>query len=140
MNKVKLIEYLNKSEIMFLATSANDQPHVRCMALIFYENTIWCCSKSNRVKVQEIKDNAAIEICVLAEGKKDVGSIRGSGTAYLISDPIIREKLSQQIQFFTAYWESPEDDDFTLIKLEIPSFMFHDPDDKQFYTISLNED
>lgn len=138
MNKNKLDEYLNKSELMYLATCTDGKPHVRCMAMIFYENSIWCCSKSNRIKVQEIKQNDSIEICILTESSKDLGSIRGNGKALIIIDPIIRKKLSEMIPFFKAYWESSEDDDFTLIKLEIGEFMFHDPDDKQFYTIAAD--
>ena len=137
MNK-KLTEYLNKSELMFLATCANSKPHVRCMAMIYFENMIWCCSKSNRLKVQEIKQNDSIEICILTEGEKDLGSIRGNGKALIIADPKIREKLSEEIPFFKAYWESSDDNDFTLIKLEISEFMFHDPEDKQFYSITMN--
>ena len=138
MNKQKLFEYLEKSELMYLATCSDGKPHVRCMAMIYFEDTIWCCSKSNRVKVQELKENNSIEICILIEGKKDLGSIRGNGKAQLITDQITRQKLSEQIPFFQAYWESPEDDDFTLIKLEIAEFMFHDPDNKQFYSILVN--
>ena len=135
MNKYKLNEYLNKSELMYLSTCADNKPHVRCMAMIYFENTIWCCSKSNRLKVQEIKQNDSIEICILTESKKDLGSIRGNGKALIITDPKVRKKLSEKIPFFKAYWESPNDNDFTLFKLEINEFMFHDPDDKQFYTI-----
>ena len=138
MNKERLVEYLNKSELMYLATCTGGKPHVRCMALIFFENSIWCCSKSNRIKVQEIKQNDSIEICILTESKKDLGSIRGNGKAIIITDKKIRKKLSEKIPFFKAYWESSDDDDFTLIKLEIDNFMFHDPDDKQFYSIPAN--
>ncbi len=137
MNKNKLIEYLNKSELMYLATCSEGIPHVRCMAMFYFENTIWCCSKSNRLKVQEIKQNDAIEICILTEGKKDLGSIRGNGKTLIVNDQKIRKELSEKIPFFKAYWQSPDDDDFTLIKLEIDDFMFHDPDDKQFYSISI---
>ena len=135
MNKYKLNKYLNKSELMYLATCTDGRPHVRCMAMIYFEDTIWCCSKSNRLKVQEIKQNGSIEMCILTEGRKDIGSIRGNGTALIITDPKVRKKLSEKIPFFKAYWESSDDNDFTLIKLEISEFMFHDPDDKQFYTI-----
>jgi len=82
--------------------------------------------------------NNLIEICILTESKKDLGSIRGNGKAIIITDKKIRKKLSKEIPFFKAYWESSDDDDFTLIKLEIDSFMFHDPDDKQFYSIPAN--
>ena len=121
---------------MYLATCSDGKPHVRCMAMIYFDNTIWCCSKTNRVKVQEIKVNRSIEICVLVEDKNDLGSIRGSGEAILITNSKTRRLLSEQIPFFKNYWESPDDDDFTLIKLEISQFMFHDPDSKQFYSIS----
>jgi len=138
MNKNKLDEYLNKSELMYLATCTDGKPHVRCMAMIYFEDSIWCCSKSNRIKVQEIKQNDSIEICILTESKKDLGSIRGNGKAIIITDKKIRKKLSEKIPFFKAYWESSDDNDFTLIKLEIDNFMFHDPDDKQFYSIPAN--
>jgi len=138
MNKNRLIEFLEKSNIMYLATCTDGRPHVRCMAMIYFENMIWCCSKSNRLKVQEIKQNNSIEICILTEGKKDLGSIRGNGTAKIVVDKKIRKKLSEEIHFFKAYWESSDDDDFTLFKLEISQFMFHDPDDKQFYTIAVD--
>jgi uncharacterized pyridoxamine 5'-phosphate oxidase family protein len=138
MNKKRLVEFLEKSSLMYLATCTDREPHVRCMAMIYFRDTIWCCSKSNRLKVQEIKQNNSIEICVLTEGKKDFGSIRGNGKAIIITDKKIRKKLSEKIPFFKAYWESSDDDDFTLIKLEIDNFMFHDPDDKQFYSIPAN--
>jgi uncharacterized pyridoxamine 5'-phosphate oxidase family protein len=135
MNNQKLTEYLKKSELMYLATCFNDKPHVRCMAMIYFEDTIWCCSKLNRLKVAEIKQNNAIEICILVEGENDLGSIRGNGKAIIISNSKVRQKLSKNIPFFSSYWETPDDDDFILIKLEIDTFMFHDPDDKQFYSI-----
>ena len=138
MNKKKLNEFLNKTDLMYLATCTDGKPHVRCMAMIYFEDTIWCCSKSNRLKVQEIKQNESIEMCILTESKKDFGSIRGSGKALIVTDLKIRKKLSKKIPFFKAYWESSEDDDFTLIKLVINEFMFHDPDDKQFYSIPIN--
>ncbi len=140
MNKKRLVEFLEKTELMYLATCVDGNPHVRCMALIYYENSIWCCSKSNRLKVLEIRQNDLIEICILTESKKDLGSIRGNGKAIIITDKKIRKKLSEKIPFFKAYWESPDDDDFTLIKLEIENFMFHDPDDKQFYSISYPQE
>jgi len=135
MNRNKLIEYLEKSDLLYLATCTDNQPHVRCMAMIYFDNTIWCCSKSNRLKVKEIRQNDSIEICILTESRNDLGSIRGNGKALIVTDQKIKKKLSEQIPFFKAYWESPNDIDFTLIKLEIVEFMFHDPDDKQFYTI-----
>ena len=138
MNKNRLIEFLEKSELMYLATCIDGKPHVRCMAMIYFENTIWCCSKSNRLKVQEIRQNNSVEICILTEGKNDLGSIRGNGTARIITDNKTRKKLSEEIPFFKAYWESSDDDDFTLFKLEISQFMFHAPDDKQFYTIAAD--
>ncbi len=138
MNKKRLVEFLEKSELLYLATCVDGKPHVRCMALIYFENSIWCCSKSNRIKVQEIKQNDSIEICILTEGAKDLGSIRGNGKVLIITDPPIRKKLSKEIPFFKAYWESPNDNDFTLFKLDISKFMFHDPDDKQFYSISMS--
>lgn len=139
MNKNKLIDFLKKSEIMYLATCTDSKPHVRCMAIIYHEDTIWCCSKSNRIKVQEIKQNNSIELCILIESKKGLGSIRGSGKAMIISDLKVKEKLSLNIPFFKSYWDTYEDSDFTLIKLEVAEFMFHDPDDKQFYSIPFNE-
>ncbi len=132
----RLKGFLEKSDTMYLATCIDNKPHVRCMAMIYFENTIWCCSKSNRLKIEEIKQNGIIETCIMIEGENDFGSIRGSGNAILIKQKDIRSKLSKQIPFFKAYWDSPEDKDFTLIKLEITSFVLHDPDDKQFYTIS----
>ena len=138
MNKERLVEFLDKSDLMYLATCTDGKPHVRCMAMIYFEDTIWCCSKSNRLKVQEIRQNDSIEMCILTESKKDFGSIRGSGKALIVTDLKIRKKLSKKIPFFKAYWESSEDDDFTLIKLVINEFMFHDPDDKQFYSIPIN--
>ena len=100
MNKSKLLHYLNKSNLMYLATCTDGKPHVRCMALIYFEDSIWCCSKSNRIKVQEVRQNDSIEICILTEGKKDLGSIRGSGKALIVTEPKIREKLSEKIPFF----------------------------------------
>ena len=138
MNKSKLLHYLNKSNLMYLATCTDGKPHVRCMAMIYFEDSIWCCSKSNRIKVQEVRQNDSIEICILTEGTKDLGSIRGSGKALIVTEPKIREKLSEKIPFFESYWQSPSDDDFTLFKLEINEFMFHDPDDKQFYSIPVD--
>lgn len=140
MNQQKLIEYLNKSELMYLSTCFNGKPHVRCMAMIFYEKSIWCCSKSNRLKVAEIRQNNEVETCILIESEKDFGSIRGSGKARIITSPKVRAKLADQIPFFKAYWDSPADTDFTLVKLEIAEYMFHDPDDKQFYSISFCSD
>lgn len=136
MNKKRLDEFLRKAGTLDLATSDNGQPHVRCMAAVYHEKSLWCCTKTERKKVQELKQNNLIEICIIVKGEQDLGSIRGSGKAVIITDPHLREELAERIPFFKAYWKTPQDLDFTLIKLEIDSFILHDPDDKQFYTIS----
>jgi len=137
MNKKRLDKFLKEAGTMDLATSVNGQPHVRCMAAIYHENSLWCCTKSDRKKVQELKQNNLIEICIIVKGEQDLGSIRGSGKAVIVTNQQVREELAEIIPFFKAYWKTPQDLDFTLIKLAIDHYILHDPDDKQFYTIKI---
>ncbi len=136
MNKERVNELLKKCDLMFLSTSVDDEPRVRCMALIFHENKVWACTKSDRGKVRELIENDKIEICTLVKGESDTGSIRASGRAEIIHDIRIKEELSQVIPFFSAYWKTAADDDFTLIKFNIEHYILHDPDDKKFYEFS----
>jgi len=111
--------YFKTQPLMYLATTEEDQPRVRPMALIYHNEQYWFCSISGRPKIDQIKKNNKVEFALNASDREDVSTIRGSGKAILIEDLETKKDLSEAIPWFIGYWESHTDPGFTLFRLDL---------------------
>jgi len=132
-------DFFKTQPLMYLATTDKDQPKVRPMALIYYEDQSWCCSLGGRPKIDQIKENGKIEFAVIAPEREDMSTIRGSGDAVIVKDKEIKKELSEFIPWFSGYWESFEDPAFVLIRLDLSEIEVQVPKERIFYTFNLED-
>ena len=139
MNINQIFEFLNKIETISLATLERNHPRVRLMALIKYNNKYWCCTKTSRPKIEQIKNNNLFEFCSKIEDGEKFGSIRASGRIKLIEDLEVKKELSGVISFFNAFWKSYDEPNFSLLQLDIEKIEIHNPYDKKFYSYNFEK-
>ena len=130
-------DFFKTQPLMYLATSENNQPRVRPMALIYYKNQSWCCSIGGRPKIDQIQNNNKIEFAVIAPERDDMSTIRGRGKASIEEKLETKKKLAEFIPWFSGYWNSYEDPNFVLIRLDLEEIEVQVPKERIFYTFNL---
>lgn len=125
--------YLFKSPLVSVATIEDDQPRVRPMSLIAHEEQLWLTSRAYEEKMKQIQANNKIEFCFLVRDEFN-GLIRATGRAIIIEDLKTKEQASKSISFFKNYWESPNDPNFGLMRLEIDQLRILDSSNGKRYT------
>ncbi|TFG19116.1 MAG: hypothetical protein EU530_07210 [Promethearchaeota archaeon] len=131
MNLEEALVELKKEPIMSLATCVNNQPYVRIMALISYNNKFYCVTSKSRPKTKQIQSNPKYSFVVKLTGNKDIGSIRVRGVSEIITVPNEREEVGGSISWFKQFWKSFEDPEFVLVRLHVYEILTHDPDSKE---------
>ena len=134
-----ITDFFKTQPLMYLATSENNQPHVRPMALIYYNDQSWCCSIGGRPKIDQIKNNNKIEFAVIAPDREDMSTIRGRGKASIEKNLDVKKELSEFITWFSGYWDSYEDPNFVLIRLDLEKIEVQVPKNRIFYTFNLED-
>ena len=119
------------------ATVEDDQPRVRMMALVAHDRKLWLATKTEWDKVEQIRRNPKAELTVPARDEKGAGCVRVTAVARQIEDSDIRREVSGAIPWFSNYWTSSDDANFTLLGLEIQRILYDHPSDGKKYTVEL---
>lgn len=109
---------------IFLATIEGDQPRVRPVTLIRLQNKLFVTTGSNDDKVKQIKQNPKIEFCLMLEREERKGTIRAECEARIVENKDIKADVYNNISFAKEFWESPEDPNYTLIRLQPEAFEY----------------
>jgi uncharacterized pyridoxamine 5'-phosphate oxidase family protein len=112
MNNPELISFTNANPICFLATSENNQPHVRALGFWFAdESGFYFQSGSVKKFVSELKNNPQTEVCFL-ENKGSIGKmLRIEGEVEFLDDRELRSKALVDRPFLKQFGiteDSPE--------------------------------
>ncbi len=131
MNKTKeeVWSYFKNSQNIFLATSEENQPRVRPVTLICFDKKFWITTGTDNNKVGQIQKNPKVEFCLTIKKEDRQGYIRGTGLAKIIKDKEQKEIIAQHCDFFSNFWESPDDPDYTLIELTVYEIEYLKPDE-----------
>ena len=130
-NKVRdeVWNYFRDLQFVFLATSEGDLPRVRPVTLIYFDRKFWIITGTNSNKVAQIQKNPKIEFCLFLEKGDKHGYVRATGLAKTIKDRVKRTRIAEHCDFFSDFWESPDDPDFTLIELSVNEIEYLRPDE-----------
>jgi len=112
---------------VFLATQENDQPRVRPVTLVNFDQRFWILTGTRNAKVRQIRENPKIEFCLLFDDGKHHGYIRAAGFAKIISDRETKVKVAKHCDFFSEHWESPDDPKYTLLELKLDEIEYLRP-------------
>ena len=117
------LEILGNMQQVNLATIDGDQPRVRMVTLIPYGDRFWITSRKSGEKIDQIRANNRVEINLTVgeniEGDKDFGTVRATGRLEIVDDPTIKKELAEQIPFINTIFDSVDDPEYTLMKLDL---------------------
>ena len=133
----KVINYLKKQPLMYLATIDGNCPKVRPVALIYHKENFWFVSIAGRDKIKQIKNNNNIEFAVNPNDDDSISTIRGQGLAILIEDSDVKRDVTTAIPWFKEYWDSANDPKFVLYKIELEKVSVQIPKIRDIYTFDL---
>lgn len=119
--------YFEHTQNIFLATLEVNKPRVRPVTMIFYNGRFWVTTGANNAKVKQIKENSNIEFCLMLEGDKYKGYIRGGGMVNIIEDIETKKMIADNTPFFKEYWKSADDPGFTLLEIVIKEVEYLKP-------------
>ena len=122
-----------------LATVEGDQPRVRMMTLVTHKGRLWLATKTEWDKVSQLLENPKIELTVPAKEQNQAGCVRITALANIVEDDETRKAVSSAIPWFSNYWTSHHDENFTLIGLDLTRVLFDHPSDGLKYTVDVNE-
>jgi len=131
MSKVKdeVWNYFKDSQYIFLATSEENQPRVRPVTIIYFDKKFWITTGTNNNKVAQIQKNPKIEFCLVVKKEDRQGYVQGTGLAKIVKGKEQKEKIAEHCDFFSDFWESPDDPDYTLIELSINEIEYLKPNE-----------
>ena len=125
--KEEIWRHFKDFQVIFLATSEHDQPRVRLVTLVYLDGRFWIVTGTNNAKTRQIRKNPKIEFCLLLEKGENRGYIRGAGLAQIIKDRETKAKITKQWSFFSEYYGSSEDPNYTLIQLQLTEIEYLRP-------------
>jgi general stress protein 26 len=123
--------------LIHLSTLDGNQPRVRMMALTVYDQKLWVVTRTGDDKVVQIRKNSKVEFTLTVPGKERTGCLRVTAEANIVEDHGTRDDVVSTIPWFTAYWKSSEDPNFTLIRLDLKGVLFDHHETRSKYTIEL---
>ena len=131
-------KYFEGYPLAHLATIEGDQPRVRPMALITFNEELWLATKTEWNKVDQIRNNNRIEFTLAPSDQNRTGSIRVTGIAIIVEDQVTKKSLSAVIPWFHHYWADEDDPNFTLLKVDFNRILYDHPTNGKKYTIVIS--
>lgn len=131
--------FFEKAGLVHLSTMDGNQPRVRMMALTVHDNGLWLVTRTADDKVSQILENPNVEFTCTVRGKERTGCLRSTAKAIIIDDASTREDIANAIPWFTGYWESSRDPNYTLIRLDLVRILFDHHESSKKYTIIIEK-
>lgn len=126
-NKQTIIDMLKPTQMVYLATSEDNQPHVRPMTLIYHLGKFYFATGSWDSKARQIASNPKVEICLTLKEESGTGYVRVIGNLDIINDLEIKKEISSVADFITYYFKEPSDPGFVLYKMNCQKAEYMQP-------------
>jgi len=121
MNAQELLGLLAKDRWVALATADGGQPRVRMVTVLNHGGKLWCFTSASSAKACQLRDNDKFEFVAHMAGEGGISSLRAMGRAEIVDDTDIKEEISTSFPVFKDHWQSFDDPDFMLLRLDIES-------------------
>jgi len=123
-----------KTQVVFLGTAEGEQPRVRPVTLINFDQKFWIATGTRSAKARQIRRNPNVEVCLELREGESTGYVRVAGVAQAVHDPETKEKLAEQMDFFAAHWEGVDDPDYTLFRITRVEVEYMPPGETEVHT------
>lgn len=136
MNKEEVIDLIADTGIGSLATIEGDQPRVRPMMPLLYENKqLLIALLGNSRSIEQVNNNPKVEVCYL---DRKMWFARVTGKAKISDDLAKKEILWKSIPMLKQYFGAPTDKNFVLMEIDITRVEASTPHQKSPDAIDFN--
>jgi uncharacterized pyridoxamine 5'-phosphate oxidase family protein len=119
--------FLNR---IILATVEGDQPRLRPVTLIQLDKRLMVTTGTQSNKTRQILENPKVEFLLLIPNDEgNTGYIRGKCIASSVEERSIREILFEKVSHVSQLWESPDDENLTVIEFVPIEYDYMKPGD-----------
>ena len=125
--KSEIWQHFKSMQPVFVATSEGNQPRVRPLTLVYFDDKFWIATSTSSAKIKQIKENNKIEFCLMLKEGNYSGYIRGDGEANITHDKETKRTLADNIAFFKSYWKTADDPDYALLNIVIKEIAYLKP-------------
>jgi general stress protein 26 len=112
---------------IFLASQEDDQPRIRPVTLVDFNQKLWVLTGTRSAKVRQLRENPKVEFCLLFNEGMHHGYIRAAASAKIITDKETKTRVAEQCDFFGNHWKSFDDPNYTLLELELDEIEYLGP-------------
>ena len=123
--------------LIHLSTIDGNHPRVRMVSVNIFDRKLWVVTRSGDDKVTQIRKNPNMEFTLAVQGKERTGCLRVTGTAIIVEDQQTRKDVASSVPWFSGYWKSSEDPNFTLIRLDMKKILFDHHETSSKYAIEI---
>lgn len=135
MEKTEVIDLIADTGFGTLATVEGDQPRVRPMMPLLYEDKQLIVALLNTSRsIEQVKINPKVEVCYL---DRKMWFARVSGIAKITEDAEKKETLWNSIPMLRQYFGGPTDENFVLMEIDITNVEASTPHQKSPDTVEF---
>ena len=127
--RTKALSWLKEMQVVYLSTYDGTFPRVRPMSLMMIDSRFFILTGSSEAKIDQIRENGNVEVCIPFDNEKGNGYIRAKGVIFIIEDRAVKNMVAERTPYFKQYWPGPDDPDFALLELEPDEIEFMSPGD-----------
>jgi general stress protein 26 len=122
---------------VFLATQESNQPRIRPVTLVNFNQRFWILTGTRSAKVKQIRENPKVEFCLLLNEGKHHGYVRAAGFAETINDRETKVKVAASCDFFSRHWKNFDDPNYTLLELTLNEIEYLRPKENSVRKLKL---
>jgi len=125
--KNEILSLIQRKMTAFFATVEGDQPRVRVIELVPFENRLYFATGSDNLKVNQIQSNPKSEFCLLIERECKNGSLRVECIAMIVEDLNLKKIMYDYVEEWKEFYEGSKDPRFTLVELKPTLYIYNKP-------------
>ncbi|MHA1924726.1 MAG: pyridoxamine 5'-phosphate oxidase family protein [Candidatus Thorarchaeota archaeon] len=139
-------KHFTEYQLVFLATSEENQPLVRPVSLIRLDGDFYISVKAKKAIVNQIRENPKTAFCLelgdLMTDRAGVGYVRVACDSVILDDEMVREELYNRIEFIRRLYNDLDDYHARAltIKLKPALVRYMAPDSWKEVKIRLNNE
>jgi uncharacterized pyridoxamine 5'-phosphate oxidase family protein len=113
------MDRFDEKTVVPLATGTEGGPRVRPVTTVVHEEQVYVLTGTRDAKMDHLRSDPRFEFYVLVEEGDDTGYVRFSGSAVIVENPALKQEVGDASGFAWKYFEGPEDEDYSLLWMDI---------------------
>jgi general stress protein 26 len=122
-------DVLSGENTIYLATLDGNQPRVRPVTLVEHKGDLFVLTGMKDAKVSQILKHKKVEIVVPVKHGDNTGYVRFTALATIERNSEQRARAAKVASFFSQFWDSPDNPDYALLRIQPVKIEYLKPGD-----------